>query len=301
MDPIFQGLKLQPLVGLEPGGPVPLWINSYGTNGNVPAYLSNRVVVFDNRATPWGDHGPLWGLRGYEVSGTLANLQLWRVGDWTRGREGHAVYLNVSGNLSIRKLTGIQCGAQLLQIVWRALESVGPRPTGANTIRLSELLAFQCGMINTGMAVRASWPISIFNTGARITMDNITVITNLAPFVGDRSETFRSHGALMVGPSEKEPYRTPTLNVVGLKSRLNMPDRDEVRIAAVDSAVLVGLDMSRTEGTLPKVTIVTDCGEVYIGDVRAPLEVCIRDKAKPFNMPILVKRLAVGEDWTWRN
>lgn len=304
MDTIFQGLKLQPPAqgDVEAGGYEPLWINVPQASGAMlPMRLSDRVVVFDNKMSPWGDHGPLWGLRGYDVFDRLENLQLWRVGDWTKGREGHAVYLNVSGDLLIRNLSGIQCGAQLLQIVWRKAESRWQQPTLKNTIRLSKLLAFNCGMINSGMAVRASWPVSIFNTGAGISIDNVTVVTNLPPFVGDRNETFRSHGALMVGPSEREPYRTPWLHVVGLKSRLNLPDRDEVRIDSVDSAILTGLDMIRNDGAPPRVTIVDDCGEVFIGEVRAPLEVCIRDKTRPFNMPTLVKRLKMGEDWTWRN
>lgn len=268
----------------------------------VPLALSGRRVVFNNVAASWGEHGPKWGVRAYNVVGTLFDLELWRVGDWTNGREGHAVYLNVAGDLDVERLRAVECGGQLLQIVWRVGETNMPRtswPSAANLISIVDCSARDCGAITSGQAVRASWPLSIFATGARVEIDDLRVDCRLPEFAGDRGELFRSHGAVLVSGGE-EGRRTPELLIDGLSGTVVHSDRSEVRLAEIDSAELRDLALVEEGGDgACTVDVVDDCRRVHVSSSPAAVVVRIISAAKPFGAPYRTVAVAPGSEFTW--
>ncbi len=302
--PVFAGAP-RPTGVFELGGPRSLANFGYQSDHAepAPAAISGRRVVFNDAPEPWGDRGPLWGVRAYNVVGEIHDLELWRCGDWTRGREGHAVYLNVAGSLLIDGLTGVQCGGQLLQLVWRVSETRMPRaewPDAADQIELLNLRASDCGAINQGMSVRASWPVSIFATGARVSISSLEVRTCLPWFEGDRGERFRSHGALLLEWGE-EGRRTPELRVVGLHGRVCSSDRPEVRLSAVDAAYLSAITMTEEGGDgACTISLIDDCGSLEVTDVRAPVRVELRSAARPWGMPVRTVDVPVGGSFAWR-
>lgn len=268
----------------------------------IPPTLSDRRVVFNNAAASWGEHGPKWGIRSYNVVGKLADLELWRCGDWSNGREGHACYLNVAGDLELTRLRAVQCGGQALQIVWRVGETRMPRsswPTAANLIALLDCSAQDCGAITDGQAVRASWPFSFFATGARVELKDLRVDTRLPEFVGDRGERFRAHGALLVTGGE-EGRRTPNLVVDGLAGKVTRCDRSEVRLQSVDVAELRNLTLTEEGGDgACTVDVVDDCRSVHISGSSSTVVVRVISSAKPFSAPYWTATVAPGGEFKW--
>lgn len=281
-------------------------LSNFGWQSNrawpVPASLSARRVVFNNLAASWGEHGPKWGVRAYNVVGVLSDIELWRVGDWSNGREGHSVYLNVAGDLDVSRLRAVQCGGQMLQIVWRVGETQMPRaewPTSANLISINECTAQDCGAITAGQAVRASWPVSIFATGARVEVHNLTVNARLPEFIGDRGEVFRAHGALLVSGGE-EGRRTPELTVDGLAGSVTRCDRSEIRLAEVDTANLSNISLVEQGGDgVCTIDVVDDCHQVHVSASPVPVTVRIIAASKPFSAPYKTVSVPAGTEFTW--
>jgi len=285
----------------EAGGPSSLanfgWMTA--VPHSVPATCSNRRVVFNNRAESWGDRGPLWGIRGYNVMGVLENLEMWRCGDWTQGREGHAVYLNVAGSLTVRKLKAVQCGGQLLQLVWRASETrmlEALWPDANDTILLEECEAVDCGAINEGMAVRASWPVSIFHPGQRIAVRDLVVETNLPTFVGGTAGPCNSHGALVATWGERG-VKTPELVIDGLHGRLVKPDRSVIRLTGVGHTELRRIGLT-VEGGAMNVALVEDCDSLIVEDCTVPVRVDFAAADKPWTTT-RSHMVPAGERFQW--
>jgi hypothetical protein len=219
------------------------------TNSNVSneifnLHLSGGRYACNNNAASWGEHGPKWFLRNYNVAGGLADMLVWRVGDWSQGREGHVCYFNVQGDLVIKNLIGVQHGAQLVQLVWRDHEtalpqSMWPVNNPNSTVTLQDLVSVDGGLINLGMAVRASWPISFFNPGHKFLMiDGFKQRTNHAvPFPTTTAGPKRSHGGILTG-GDPNAYQGKS----ALLKRLDMicadPDRDMIRAWHFDEFII---------------------------------------------------------------
>ncbi len=268
----------------------------------VPASLSNRKIVFNNLAAPWGERGPKWGIRAYNVVGKLVNLELWRCGDWTQGREGHAVYLNVAGDLLIDKLRGVQNGGQLLQLVWRPGETKMPQdlwPSVKHLIDLRNLISLDNGAINFGQSVRASWPISIFSPGSRVHIKSPRISTELADFTGDHGERCKSHGALLVTEGEYGQH-TPELVVDDLKARLVLPDRSSIRLSGADAVVLRYPDIEVLGGEgIATLSVVDSCKSIRIVNAKRPIRAQVFHASQPWNSPYQQVTIPVGGRFDW--
>lgn len=300
-DPAFAGRE-GPKGLLEWGGAESL--ANFGWQSDrehaVPAALSGRRVLYNNVATSWGDTGPLWGIRAYNVTGTLRDLELWRVGDWKKGREGHAVYLNVAGSLEVVGLRAVQCGGQALQIVWRGGETRMPAeawPDEGDMISVRDSSAKDCGAITRGAAVRASWPFSIFATGARVEIAGVTVETELPEFVGDRGERFQSHGALLVGWGD-QGRRTPSLVVSGLGGRIVRSDRSEVRLEGVDLVIVRGISLTEVGGDGVCTIDAVGCGAILIEECSVDVRVRVFSRERPWSNPTLERTVRAGGRWS---
>lgn len=307
LAPVFSGTGTYGWLGAatpEPGFKLVNWwgelIGAYG-----PVSIANAEIVGNNDHVTWPaqldpvtgevikpekkDYGPKWVYRLYDTSGTVENLKVWRAGDWTKGREGHALYANVLADLTIRDFIATQCGAQAIQLVWRASETAIPKAQwkhGEHTILLERVSAIDCGLINEGEAVRASWPISIFNPGQKIILRDCSVETVDAPL---------AHGALFVGDGEG---RTPSLRVDGFRVRVRNSDRPEMRLHGQDDAILTGLDVLE-EGGEANVAIADDCTRVEIIDPVHPLVIGIHDASDPHRAPYKTFAVPGGGYFLW--
>lgn len=300
---LFGSLE-QPSGAFELGGfeGLALSSNASGTIDVLSPALSDRRVVFNNaRASGWEEHGPKWGLRVYNVAGLLENLELWRVGDWTQGREGHAFYGNVAGDLTIRDLTAVQCGGQAVQVVWRVAETRLPRtlwPTAANLITLERVTAIDCGMINDGAAVRASWPVSIFATGARVHVKDLEVRTRLPVFDGGTAGPSRSHGVL-VNTWGEEGRRTPELVIDGLSGLVVQSDRPEIRATAAGDVVLRRNSLREEGGDgVCTLAFVEDCASLLVEESSAPVRILFAKADKPWTT-VREVMVSPGARFTW--
>jgi hypothetical protein len=221
----------------------------------LPAAASNRSILCTSDVYPHGEHGPTWLLRNFEVAGDLNNLLAWRVGDFHAGREGHLGYFNVRGNLHVKNLVGIQHGAQLLQLVWRTTHEgetgtwQDPTKWPENQehpvqITLENLVSIDGGVINARegvpvSAVRASWPITIFNPGHKhVHVTGVYVRCNHGvPFPDSHGVMRNSHGVLVAVPQTRY-IKGGTLDIEGIDAVVCNPDRSLMRFGYWDEVVL---------------------------------------------------------------
>lgn len=273
----------------------------------VPASLSAHVLVGNSAKAAWDEWGPKWLLRAYDVGGVIEDLVAWRVGDFIVGREGHDAYLNPYGNLTLRRFTAIQCGGQAVQLAWRASETKIPQPWkhADFTIRLEDVSAIDCGVIGEGGAVRASWPVSIFNPGQKLEIVRLVVRTRIAPF-NHQGKLYQARGALLIAPGGSGAAgggfnhytRTPSALIEDLDVEVWSSDREEVRLWGADSVVLLRPRIVDHGGT-GDVDIVDDCKRVEIRDARTALRVEIHTAAQPYGTPSKVHAVKVGETFVW--
>ncbi len=265
----------------------------------IPEDASNRKVIWNSTKAPgWDEWGPKWGMRGYNVTGLLENLTQYRCGDFEKGREGHAVYFNVYAGLTLRNVHAIQCGGQAIQLVWRDSETKIV-DGGANEmywVRIEDCSAIDCGVINEGSAVRASYPLSFFNPGQAIRIDNFKVRCDIPTFQKSVGAC-NSHGGVFIGPGQVY-RRCPGAIINGLDIEVNRPDRACLKLWAVDTAIVNELSIV-SEGRPGNVTIIDDCGLVEINNPITDINVQVKSSDKPFGQPITVLKVHAGEDWKW--
>lgn len=200
--------------GYDALGPYALWNSDQMYDA--PEHLSNRSVRFKSAMSSSGDFGPKWAARLYNLHGTIANLLIWRAGDFVKGREGHVIYANVLGGLTIEDCCFVQNGAQAIQIANRTHETKIPEQQvldhlAGNDIVIRRLAMIDPGLIETDIvpetnAKRASWPVSVFNPGHDyLRIDQVWMRSRTPiPFKADSNKgQCRSHGFLHVLPGAR--------------------------------------------------------------------------------------------------
>lgn len=281
-------------IGRSPNG----WKSSNGFT--IPDDWSNDRVVWNSTKATWDEYLPKWGIRAYDVRGEIRNLTQFRAGDFTRGREGHAIYLNVFEKLLIENVHAIQCGGQALQIVWRINdpdETIIPpelHDQASYKITIRDSSAIDCGTIYEGSASRASWPLTFYNPGQDLDLIRFTVRTKLQAFQTSGGPK-RSRGGVYIGPGQIQR----TTNVVRIESldiEVTESDRDELRLESVASGLILSPRIVDVGGTA-EIGIVDDCGRIEIRNAIEPLTVIIRDKAK--HRPLTYHKIKAGENFVW--
>ena len=270
-----------------------------------PASASNRTVVYTSaRSSYHHEVLPKWGIRTYNVTGAIRNLTMARVGDFQAGREGHAVYINMGDSFLLENFTALQCGGQALQVVFRSNETGLPEaqwPDESDVLTVRNATAIDCGAINYGAAVRASWPFAIYNPGCRVVLEDIRVETDLVPF-GPMStgEYARSHGVLHVGFPDGHPdtvanhQHTPRLTVRGLTARCVDPDRPMVNLEGVDEVSMEGVSLE-VPGGVARIAIMDDCPQVRIEVEDYPVRLEFRTLSGHVRE---TRMLDAGDEWS---
>jgi hypothetical protein len=281
-------------IGRTPNG----WKSSNGFT--IPDEWSNDRVVWNSTKATWDEFLPKWGIRAYDVRGTIRNLVQFRAGDFTRGREGHGIYLNVFESLLLDNVHAIQCGGQAIQLVWRINnddETVIPaslHDQASHKITVRDSSAVDCGAISEGLAVRSSWPLTFYNPGQDFYLIRFKVRTDLQPFKTS-SGLSRSHGAVYIGPGQTQ-RTTKVVLIDELDVEVWESDRDEVRLESVASGLILSPRIIDRGGTA-EIGIVDDCGRIEIRNALAPLTVIIRDKAK--HRPLQSFKVEAGANFVW--
>lgn len=262
----------------------------------LPAGMSGHRIVYNNAKAEWGEAGPKWGVRQYNVTGELSDLEFWRVGDFEKGREGHMVYQNLArGGVTYRNLKGVQCGGQFLQLVFREGETkMDPAdwPQPDDWVRILDCEWVDGGNINEGQAVRAARPIAFYNPGTRLLIDGLDVDVDVPDFAWSAG-TANSHGVLSVVPGQKY-RRCPEAIVRNVRATCRRPDRSMVAFAAVDVALLESSRLEAPGGT-PVVSISDNCGTVTIRDLELPVTVKI--VSAETGRAVETLELAAGDDY----
>ena len=267
---------------------------------DLPAEASHRRDRAVSAQTSWGDPGPLWYQRAYEVRGRVDDVLVWRVGDFIKGREGHVAYHNVRGDLVIDTLVGIQHGAQLVQLCWREGETKSDPSEwpekNARTIVLRRLASIDGGIIDKRpgvplSAVRASWPVTIFAPGHdEILVEEPFIRTNTPePHLHSTLGLCRSHGFLLCAPSQR-PSFTKHLAVTDADVELVAPDRSVVRIVSFGEAELASGRMSvlgHDGEPMPSKVSVVDGDRFEISqDFQWSGEVSVHHPSSPYHNPV---------------
>ena len=242
--------------------------------------------VGNNDVAPWGDHGPLWFCRWYNALGTVGGFDVFRIGDFTRGREGHVFYFNCLEDVTIQNVNAYQCGAQFAQMVWRPNETTIPPQNWHQqdfTVTIRDCSVIDQGVINTGVAVRASWPISFFNPGQDLVVENLLLDVDIANFFNSSMQgPFNSHGAILCTPGSTVENVTITNPVI----RLRRPDRALFRFWGAQNISITGGSVDITAGTR----------QIDLVDTAGVQTLSIQGMSTTF--PILVRILSTSSPWS---
>lgn len=255
---------------------------------NVPE-LNGVWTRFLGTAT-WGESGTLWHAQGYNSFGTIDGLELWGIGDFVKGREGHGLYIRCVPTLdtTIRNYRCYKNGGQAIQREWRRNETAIPESewiAGGGTFLLEDSDAQETGLIDEvagGSSVRASWAYSLYNTGQKTIVRRNKHVNFYSPAPHE--------GSLFVGFG-KEKWRTPQLLVEDEEYFTVSSDRSDIFLQGVDDAVI---QRTAIRGPGPNIDIVNNCKRVSVGNM--PMDVTVREKAAsgPHNAPVRTWLLKAG-------
>lgn len=277
-EPVLELLEAGASLQNDPENPdVMVWNAGWNSDQIVvaPDELSGQAVVYTSTFNEYHNETlPKWGIRSYNVVGSIEDLTLARVGDFTSGREGHGIYVNLGGSFGVKDYTALQCGGQAIQVVFRESETRLPQsqwPDSSDTLLLENVSAIDCGMINDGMAVRASYPFAIYNPGTKVVITNLKVHTTNGEAFPTSTGEGRSHGALFVGYGQTQ-RRTPYLNVTGVDLLCIDPDRPMIKLEGIDVARIREGSIV-VPGSLGRVEVADDCGSVTLGPFDTDIQV----------------------------
>jgi len=143
-----------------------------------------------------------WGLRGYDMVDTLLeDVEITGFGRVTPLHdEGHAIYLNLAGDLTLRRSRIHHNGGQALQLVNRPRESdlaPGPMP---GSIRILATRIEENGFNPD----RGGFQVSIFGTGQDVLLRDVEIVAGLDGTVWPQGLT---SGGLVVEPEPYAPER----------------------------------------------------------------------------------------------
>lgn len=264
-----------------------------------------RRLLGNSARAPWGDHGPLWAYRGYNLSGLCEDLTIARIGDFHRGREGHPFYGNPMGDFTLRRFAAFQCGGNVQFASAYDRQSYNPSgetyipkadwPTSANTFRVEGVTLRDLGLITSGAAVRASWPFCFYSPGHNLEGFGLRVYTESAPEFESKGRSYRSHGGVFIGHAKARAAETRKTERVSLHNcvvDVVAPDREEIRLRYVGEAVMEGWRVARRdldgEFEPPVLSISNDSDRLVLRDwdLLMPLTVQIHRASAFYSAPI---------------
>ena len=213
------------------------------------------VLIHVEPKTLWLDRA-YWAVRGYDVVDmTFERVEITGFGRVTEKHdEGHAIYLNVLGALTLSDCDIHHNGGQGLQLVNRPYESV--RPTGPAKGRITiRDTRFRENGFNPD---RGATQVSIFGTGQSILMENVEIS---AGFDDTEFIQGKTGGALLIeaegynpGRPEKpvwwrphelpdefeQPFSQGVTELLNCTLRHNNPNRPLVQVKGCEELIVRG-------------------------------------------------------------
>lgn len=247
------------------------------------------------QSPPAGQDYTLWFANAYNVYGLVQDLELWAIGDFVKGREGHGLYIRCMPNMdtTIRRYKAYKIGANAIQREFRTSETQIPFSVwggGGGTFTVDDCDFRECGLIDgswispTGSgpnAARASWVMALYNTKQRTIVKNTKVINYHCPSPHEGSI------GIMFG---QDAWRTPYAEISDCTLYNRTKDRAEIFLQGVDSALIQHTYIyTDTNAANPKpawIDIVQGCPDVTVSQM--PQEVVVREKkaSGPHNAPV---------------
>ncbi len=159
----------------------------------VKLYVEPGTIAFDRS---------YWALRGYDMVDTLLDeVEITGFGRVTpKHDEGHAIYLNLAGDFTLKNSHIHHNGGQGLQLVNRPRESDFPKGPMPGTILIKDTRFHENGFNPD----RGGFQVSIFGTGQRIHMQNVEIIAGQDDTIWHKDLT---SGALVIEPEPYAPQR----------------------------------------------------------------------------------------------
>ena len=235
--------------------------------------------------TEWGETGTLWHMNAYNVYGAIDGLEVRDIGDFVKGREGHGLYLRCVPWLdtTIRNYKAKRIGGQAIQREWRMSETELDGD-GSGVFLVEDCEFLETGLIESGSAPRASWAMSLCNTGQETYVRNVVHRTTGSP---------PSNGSLFVGYGQ-DGYRTPRLTVKDCVFENQGADRSAIFLQGVDAGVIQNVELI---GNRPHIDIVDGCGQITIDNMPQDTEIHRKRAGGPHNAPYDVFTVGKGETW----
>jgi hypothetical protein len=195
-----------------------------------------------------------WAVRGYDMdNSTFDNVEITGFGRLTpKHDEGHAMYLNLVGGLTISSCYIHHNGGQGLQLVNRPHESSLPRGPATGEIHIRNSRYHENGF----SADRGSFQIAIYGTGQPILIQNVEI---LAGQDGSRYQKGKTRGGLVIEPEWRPPgkkspwwyppgapkdYQVPftqgRTELNGVTIRHKNPDRPLAQIKGCEELIVTG-------------------------------------------------------------
>jgi hypothetical protein len=185
-DTLVQASARTALIGYQGDGPFD------GTR------ITNCLFLVEEGTVPEGRS--FWGLRGYDMRNTtLERVEITGFGRPTeRHDEGHGIYFNLVGALTLTDCHIHHNGGQGAQLVNRPNESTLPRGPAAGAITVRRTWFHENGFNPD----RGGFQLSIFGTGQDVVLSDVEIVAgrDATPFPGGRTG-----GGLLIepqGPSE---------------------------------------------------------------------------------------------------
>jgi hypothetical protein len=159
-DSLVQASARTALIGYQGSGPFD------GTK------IRNCIFRVEDGTVP--DGRSYWGLRGYDMRDTtLENVEITGFGKPTQEHdEGHAIYFNLGGSLTLQGCFIHHNGGQGVQLVNRPNESSLPRGPAAGTITVSHTWFHENGFNPD----RGGSQVSIFGTGQDVSLSDVEIV-----------------------------------------------------------------------------------------------------------------------------
>ncbi len=279
-----------------------------------------------------------WLWRCYEVDGLVfRGCIFWRAGKWLYGaHEGHAIYANAFGDLTIEDCVFYEGGAQAVQVDWRGgcddasqgwypeTELTGPKPfvdpeTGrlgrglpGKQIAIRRCAVIECGKIRAGAPFdveveRDSWDFTLYAPGQAVLFEDVYMRelkgTRIQSSIGN--EAYASVGILHQDVRRCYPRKAPSVKLIRIKAEARLNDRPMIQVGDAEDVLLDELDLrdlgfdvaDPADDRVPTVVLESSVPHAVVEDLVAPIWLELRPASDP-HRPAGVRRMVKpGERW----
>lgn len=204
-----------------------------------------------------------WGARLYHLlAGLFRQCSFFLLGG--KGMDGHAVYVNLSGDLLVHACLFNELGGQAVQVVNRQDKFKDGHPELENRplTRAPRVAVVDCFIGNTGCyEVRGSYPISIADVGrpgfpCEVHVHGTTIACRWEqPWLSGKKAWARSRGGILVEGRGRAAHHNGLVEIRDNGVILQAPDRQALIAMNAERLVVVGNTFEVNDGGTPYVDL----------------------------------------------